>query len=487
MKNSSFVLHIFSLIAAGGLAAQPTNLDFQINERAFSLPLTTPISVDGEIRTVADLPYLRDGLHVVWDETAVRALPLLIFSYSLIGPVTAVNPLTVLGQPLTLTTDTVRGGFTDETLLPIGTHLVIAAMVDANGSMLATLVERRTGPGNRFLLTGFVQELSPTPGLIRVGEQWVDTAGLAWQSCPGGQPVVGDHVDLSAVAVASFPPGSVLQSVTDGRCVMPVPAGTVGAAGFLQGLVSTLPAADQFTIGGLAVTHTATTQFQFGTVDDLDAGVAVVVDGAYTGATSLTADVVEFFRPVVRFEAPVAPAAVIAGQQISLMGVPVRWSAQVRDEDGILGNGLLQPRQVEVRGYLDRAGVAWATRVRDRGNPDGNSVRLRGPVQVIGSSTFQIQGLLVDTIGALFFDDLLNPITSTQFFASVLINDLVDVSGSVYDAANGTLTGGDIVLIGAEPFVVNRSASGGAAAATIRAGTASGYALPDPVFKNSFE
>jgi hypothetical protein len=485
MKSLGFCLLWFGWIGVCDLAAQPTQLDFQINERAFSLPLTTPISVDGQIRTLADLPHLRDGLHVVWDETPARGVPLLIFSYSLIGPVTAVNPLTVLGQPLTLTSDTVRGGFTDEALLPIGTHLVIAAMVDANGSMLATLVERRTGPGNRFLLTGFVQELGLTPGLIRVGEQWVDATGLVWQSCPGGQPVVGDHVDLSAVAVASFPPGSVLQSVTDGRRVMPVPVGTLGAAGFLQGLVSTLPAADQFTLGGLTVTHTATTQFQFGTVDDLDAGVAVVVDGAYTGANSLTADVVEFFRPVVRFTAPVAPAAVVAGQQISLMGVPVHWSAQVRDQDGILGNGLAQPRQVEVRGYLDRAGVAWATRVRDRGIADANAVRLRGPVQAIGSSTFQIQGLVVDTTGALFFDDLLNPITSTQFFASVLIDDLVDVSGSVFDAANGTLTGGDIVLIGAEPFVVNRLST--AAVVTIRAGTASAYALPDPVFKNGFE
>jgi hypothetical protein len=478
--------------ASLGAHAQ-ANVTFTINGQSHALPGSTPVSIDGtpaELREVRTRP---NGLQANWVDTTgaaptgVLGAPVLSFSYTVYGPVTANNPLTVLGQPVTVTGDTVLAGVEPPIALALGTPVLISGLVDANGSLLATLVERRAVFGNRFLLTGYVQELGAQAGSLRVGEQWVSAPGIVFQDCAGGVPAVGDYLEMRANAVASFPPGSVLDTVTDARCVQPVPVGTAGAIGTLQGMVQEAPVANEFMLGNVVVRFNTATVFVFGGIDDIAPGAALFAEGTFADATHFDAESIEFLQPAVRYEVPVTPAQVTPGVSISPYGIVVLNSAQVRDQDNILANGLAQTRQVQVRGYLDRNGQAFALRVRDRGNPDVNDCGVRGPVQSVNNPLLAVQGLTIDTTGATFTDEFGTPMSAAQFFAAVQVNHLIDVSAAAFNGATRTLTGGSIVYIGAEPAVAERGASPFGGTTTIREGTAGGYAIPDTVFRNGFE
>jgi hypothetical protein len=488
MKSTRTVVALCLLACSALAGAQSDPLPLRINGRTYALPADTPILVNGEPGVLADTVHLRDGMQVEWQTPAASGIegvaPPLIFSYTLIGPVTSTAPLALLGQPLTVTGDTVLGFFSDPATLTPGQQLVVSGLVDANGSLLATLIEKRAAPGNKFLLSGYVQELGVAAGSVRVGALWVDAPGVSFQGCQNGAPAIGDYLQLRATAVDPFPPGVHLTTVFDALCATPAPPGTVGATGFLQGMISAVPAAGSFEIGALGVTYTALTEFFFGGVDDLGEGVAVVVDGSYVDALHFAAVAVEFVRPVVRFQAPLTPSQVIPQQSASPFGVLVRTSAQLRDRDNIMANGLAQARQVEVRGYLDGSGQAFATRIRDRGTADFTDTQLRGPVQNIADPLLTIQGLTVDTTGATFADHDGNPLTRVQFFVALQQGDTVDAAAAVYHPATQTLDAGVVTLIGTEPVPpppVSRQF------AAIVAGTASGYALPEIAFANGFE
>ncbi|MGD9583313.1 MAG: DUF5666 domain-containing protein [Lysobacterales bacterium] len=470
--------------------AQPGNLDLNINGRPYSLADGMTIEIDGEAATAADLLHRPNGLQARWLDAPTPvtdgAVPGLVFSYSLIGPVTDSEPLSILGQALTITADTNLAGLTAPVSLPLGTPLLVAGLVDSNGSVLASLVELRTAAGNKYLLTGSVQALGAQPSLVRIGQQWIDAGALPFTDCPGGVASVGDVLSVRANVMTGFQPGDTIDTVVDLRCVTLVPPGTVAAAGFLQGLVTTpAPTPGQFQLGGLGVQYDAQTVFLFGNADDLAEGVAVTVDGNYLDPSSFAAAAVEFVRPVVRFEAPMSVDQVVPGVSVSPFGVAVLGSAQLRDQDGILANGLSQATQVEVRGWLDGVGQAYASRVRSRGNPDASRADLRGPVETIADPLLSIQTLSVDTTGALFFDDLKSPITREQFFAALQVGFLVDVGGAQWNPLARSLTGGDVTLIGAVAPVAARRAD--LAGTGNISGTASGYALPDSIFSGGFE
>lgn len=491
MPISTLILIVGGLLPLpAAVTAQTGNLDFGINGRRYSLPNSMAIEIDGEAATVADLRHRPNGLQARWLDApttvADGVVPGLVFSYTLIGPVTESEPLRILGQALTITADTNLAGLTAPVSLPLGTPLLAAGLVDNNGSVLASLVERRAAAGNKFLLTGSVQALGAVPSLVRVGQQWIDAGAVPFTDCPGGVASVGDVLSVRANAIAGFQPGDTIDTVVDLRCVTLVPPGTVAAAGFLQGLVTApAPTPGQFQLGGLRVQYDAQTVFLFGNADDLAEGVAVTVDGSYLDATSIAAAAVEFVRPVVRFEAPMSVAQVVPGVSVAPFGVTVLSSAQLRDQDGILANGLNQATQVEVRGWLDGAGQAYASRVRSRGNPDASRADLRGPVETSADPLLSIQTLTVDTTGALFFDDLKSPITREQFFAAVQVGFLVDVGGAQWDATARSLSGGDVTLIGAVAPVAARRT--GLAGSGNIAGTAADYALPDRIFGSGFE
>lgn len=470
------------LSAAAAAQAQPGSQTLEVGGRLYTLPSATPVLIDDQPGALADLVGRPGGMRVTWLPDPARGAPVLVFSYAVIGTVTSTAPLRVLGLPVTITADTVVEGVDDPQAIPVGSPLVVAGLVDVNGGLLATLVEQRGAQGNRYLLSGHVQELQAGPARLRLGEQWLVLDAVAFTGCAGAMPAVGDYVEVRADSIPGFQPGDPIDTIVSARCATPVPVGTPGAQGALEGLVGTVGPDLQFTFGALQIAWTQDTVFEFGGPDDLEPGAEVGVEGVFVDAGQFTADAVEFVRPVVRFEAPMTPDQVDPGLALSPFGVEVRHSAQVRDDDGILANGLAQPSQVRVRGWIDRLGDRYATRVRERGAPDAADTALRGPVAVIAAPLLTVQSLTVDTTGALFLDVDKQPLTAQQFFEQVRPNHMVDLSAAAWNAGTGTLSGGTLILLGYEHTQPLPGIPG-----SIVAGIAHGYGIGDPIFASGFD
>jgi len=375
-----------------------------------------------------------------------------IFSYALKGPVTSIDPLRVLGQEITVTADTQTAGLRDGSLdgIVVGDHLEVSGYVDSNSSVLASFVEFAAEPIGRWLLSGYVSAVDAET--IRLGPQRIDIAGIAPQDC-GDVLAVGQFVGVRADAMPEFGAETVLDTVTELRCMQTVPIGTPGATGAMNGIVGNFLSDTSFQFGPYAVHYNASTEFRFGTADDIAAGAALEVDGVFGEDLAFTAQGIQFDAPVIRLEGPAEIADVVPGADgsVTLLGNLVHRSAQLRDEDGIFVNGINQPQQIELRGYLDRLGNRYATRARLRGDPDASDARAGGPVTWVERPLLGVLGLSLDTSGALFEDAGEQAIDEDAFFLDALPGALVEQTGS-WDEASGTIAGGVVALIAlAEP------------------------------------
>ena len=476
----------FSIIFLAWLCAAPLcaqDITLNINGREYLLPPTTAVRLRGVDTTASSLLNAPEGLQVRWDSRAQRGTePELIFAYTLEGPVTHLEPLTVLGQAITRDGNTIHEGLAASTPLVIGQELSVAGLVDANGSLLATLVELPEGPLPQFALTGYVQAIDGN-GDFLVGEQWVSPGNAVALDCPA-TITIGSYVSLTADPIEPFPPGTRLGNLTHLQCTQPVELGTPGASGWVQGLISQVDPAGNFKLGDLDVQLNPSTSYRFGSADDIDVGSAVSIDGTFVDAQTLAATAIEFAHEIVRFEAPLLPEGVVIDASTSPFGLLVRSTTQLRDEDGIVASGLASETQVQVRGYQDQAGNLWMTRVRDRGNPDFEDTALRAPVTAIDGTTLTVLGLTVDTSQSVFLDLFENPITAEQFFAALQIGDSVDVAAAQWIPNEARLVAGEVGfarVVPPAPLSIRGQAGG------VVSGTARGYQRSSNVFNNGFE
>lgn len=403
------------------------------------LPPGTPLPQKLGIRVEARVPaaMLAGG---------APAAATVVFSYAVRGVVTSVEPLRVLGQEVTVTADTGMTGVPGNDLgaIEAGDHLDVSGYVDDNASLLASFIEYLPTPTPRWLLSGYITAMAGEEVLL--GPQRVSVAGVVPVDC-GDALAVGQFVEIRADGIEGFGADSVLDTVTRLTCVTPVPLGTPGALGALNGIIGEILSPTSFRFGPYLVTHDASTGFRFGSAGDLAPGAAAEIDGVFGEDLAFAAQDIQFDAPMIRLEGPVEPADVQPGPDglVRLLGNDVRRSAQLRDEDAVYGSGITQARQVELRGYLDREGNRWATRARLRGAPDLADVRVGGPVEAVARPLLDVLGVVLDSTGATFEDPAGDPIDADTFFAGAVPGAGVEQTGT-WDGA-GTLRGGVMALL----------------------------------------
>ena len=456
-----------------------------INGRAVVVNAQTQVMVDDSVlppgSPLPDKPGMRVEARYATTTTPPRGVPAaatVVFSYAVRGPVTSIVPLRVLGQEVTVTADTgltgVPGGAIDNIVL--GDHLDVSGYVDTNSSLLASFIEYLPTPTPRWLLSGYVTAVNGSEALI--GPQRVSLADVSPIDC-GATVAAGQFVEIRADAIDGFTEASLLDTVTRLACVDPVPIGTPGALGALTGIVGTILSPSSFAFGPYVISFDATTEFRFGSADDLVPGAALEVDGVFGASPAFTAQGIQFSAPMIRLEGPVTPADVVPGADgsVTLLDNTVRRAAQLRDEDAIYASGIAQDRQVELRGYLDHLGNRWATRARVRGAPDPGGSRAAGPVEGVARPWLSVLGLTLDSTGATFEDPAGNAIDADTFFAGALPGAIVEQTG----AWNGidTLTGGVVALIAPLDVPPPLASTPSLIVGTLRAG--------DLLFANGFD
>lgn len=480
-----FVLGSFISIFIGTTAASLAADVLDVNGHAVVVDAQTQVVIDDQpLAPGAPVPQ-KPGMRIeatyatTLAPRGVPAAATVVFSYAERGAVTSIDPLRVLGQEVTVTADTGLTGVPGGSIgnIALGDHLDVSGYVDTNSSLLASFIEYLPTPTPRWLLSGYVTAVNGSEAML--GPQRVSLAGVTPIDC-GAAVAVGQFVQIRADAIAGFTAASLLDSVTRLACVDPVPIGTPGALGALTGIVGAILSPSSFELGSYVISFDATTEFRFGSADDLVPGASLEVDGVFGASPAFAAQGIQFSAPMIRLEGPVAPADVQPGADgsVTVLGNTVHRAAQLRDEDAIYASGIAQPRQVELRGYLDHLGVRWATRARLRGGPDPANSRAGGPVVSVARPLLSVLGLTLDSTGATFEDPAGNAIDADTFFLDALPGASVEQSGSW----NGvdTLTGGVVALIAPlDPPPVGAAALRSLIVGTLRAG--------DRIFSDGFD
>lgn len=401
------------------------------------------------------------------------------------GPVTSLDPFMIFNVESLITANTFfDDGVTLENIV-LGEELKVSGFVDTNSSLIVSRIERDNDPLTEWKLSGYVSNLTATH--LNIGTQLVEIGSAIIDNCVGG--LQNDaFVEIKSVPDPAFTLGSTLTSVTKIECVAPGVGGDPG---------STLPTAVEgivdfediefnslFSIAGQIITIDGNTLYINGEVDDIVIGAKVEVEGFINTTTSEIAAVKVKFKEVrFKFEEPVLPGDVSVGESIQLFGRTILNTPQLRDEDGIMGSGLSEATQVEVRGYADRDGNLYATRVRERGNPDANDVRADGQITSIADPIIEVNGVVVDTSSSVFFDLNNTPISSAQFFAQVAIGTEVEVEDSSVNESTNVISAVIVRIDEPDDLTVLNGMKGFNQGLGI--GTVTG--LTDLIFKNSFE
>ena len=381
-----------------------------------------------------------------------------------IGPVTSLDPFKIFNVDALITGNTFFENELTFDAIEMGDELKLSGFVDSNSSLLVGRVEAEIDPVD-WKLSGYVANLSSTQ--FNIQNQVVIIGKVIAENCAAGF-VDGVFVEIKATPDPLFMAGSPLTTVTDIECnpegIITLPGDVIPVA--LEGMV------DFEDING--------------ELDDIVVGAKVEVEGLLNTTTSIIdASSVKFSEVRFKFEEPVLPTDVIVGESIQLFGRTILTTPQLRDEDGIMGSGLGEELQVEVRGYADREGNLYATRVRERGNPDASDVSAEGQVNAINDPFFEVNGVTVDTTNSLFLGIDGLPINSVEFFASITIGTELGVEGADLNEVTHVISGGIIQID--EPDAVNGQGKTSKAGAGEGLGIGTITSLGDVIFASSFE
>ncbi len=496
MKKYSYIfivaLIMISTIAAGATRGQG-GTGVAINDiRNFQFDQNTVIKKDGQVIPVID-GQGGTGFKVryrvasdVNPEVTTGTIEEIDLINTHKGPVTSLDPFRVFNVDALLTANTYFDDNLSFDQINVGDELKLSGFVDSNSSLLVSRVEAVDEPLTEWKLSGFVSALNATQ--FNIQNQVVVIGGVVPNDCDMG--LANElFVEVKATPDAMFMVGSPLTTVTKIECkpegIISLPGDVIPVA--LEGIVDfeDIDNSNVFTIAGQQITVSGTTVYINGEVDDIVVGAKVEVEGLMNTTTSfIDAFKVKFKEVRFKFEEPVLPADVIPGVSISLFGKTILSTPQLRDEDGIMGSGLGVETQVEVRGYADSDGNLYATRVRERGNPDVNEANADGFITAINNPQIEVFGVVVDTSTSVFFDINGMPISSVDFFNQIAVGTEVEVEDAFINETTNVISGGVIRIDEDDDFTrVNNTKAG--ASQALGVGTITG--LPDVIFADSFE
>lgn len=298
--------------------------------------------------------------------------------HQVIGPVTSVSPLTVLGQPVLVTSDTLLSDNlnNDVANLLVGDQVAIGGMPASFGSVRATRVEKLDVAPLNWQVLGRIEALDASQFSIR--DQVISLAGIATENCDAAL-ANGDKVVVQASVPASFSGGDVLDTAWRVICQPEglslfadrtgVPAQLPAA---VDGVITDIDlAAQTISLDGQPVYLPDAVEFLLATLSDLSLGLRVEVEGTLDTATGvITAERLTARDPLVSISAPIDD---LVGMLVSLLGLDAVIVPGVMDFDALSAG-----EQVSLRGFLDSAGQLYVISGQSLGAADPR--RCRSPV-----------------------------------------------------------------------------------------------------------
>lgn len=315
--------------------------------------------------------------------------------HRVIGPVTGVAPLEVLGQPVQSTADTSVETALGNTLgdlenLVNGDIVAVAGPADNGGLIRASRVAERDTLPLQWQLVGAVQNYDSGAGTFEIGNQSIALGGVLPDNCDSFGN--GSQVHVLAAKDSTFLAGDTLDTVTSVTCVDNA-FDLIGAEApeqvpaTFEGIIVDVSALPEIRVGGQRVNVANVLDLVFGRVGDLSVGTHIEVEGVLDTTTGiLSAKRIIFLSPLVELTGPLESA--LAGEWFNMLGVTVKNTAGTLDPGMVLQNGDTSS-PVNVRGFV--------TGFRDRAGSDWDSVVYAEEIEQVASSDESIYGPVTST------------------------------------------------------------------------------------------
>ncbi len=362
------------------------------------------------------------------------------------GPITALNPLTILNQQILVTADTVLVNMASVSKLVVGDVVSVSGAInEGDNSMQLSRLELDNAI-TEWKLRGFARNITATN--FTIGNLTINTNAVAATNCSTGF-IENAFVEIKATPDASYLAGNPLTTLNSIECQTPDvdqdPNNTIPVV--VEGMVSEIIDLSSFRINDLVVFFDANTEFDNGEAEHIDLGTKLEIQGFLdTNTRFINATTVRFIRHRVKFIAPVLPTDIGLGSSITVLGKQVMVTPQTRDDDSIISAGIAAQRQVEVRGFADTQGNIFALRVKDKGTADNQDVKLRGDISAINQPMIELNGVVIDASTSLFeigtgFVDI------NTFFAMLQVGMQAEIEHASYDNNSNILSSGTVKLI----------------------------------------
>lgn len=196
----------------------------------------------------------------------------------------------------------------------------------------------------------------------------------------------------------------------------------------VEGYVTQVRGAGNFSIGNTRVQTTGSTAFRGGTIDEIVVGAKLSAEGRWENGILIATKHVKFHESV-KLEGDIETIGSNSFRLTGLPGVTVSVNGQTEFKDTNF-EGLSSGDHVRVRGRLSGPNSVIATRVELRSGD--NDLDLQGPVQSIAGNVIVILGVSVDTSTISQFESVRgSSMNRTGFLAEVKANALVKVKGNL--------------------------------------------------------
>ncbi len=392
----------------------------------------------------------------------------LLTNHDIIGPVTSLAPLTVLGQPVQTSADTLLDNVVVADLLT-GQDIKVAGRRDFAGKVRAT---RLAEAAPFWQLVGRIAERDSTG--FRIGDQRIELLSTPAITCDSAL-ADGQQVLLRAQPEAGFTGGDALTTVTEIICLAD------GLSLFGEDAPATLPATTdgfitaitlgggglpvQVSLGGQQVDLTNVLPVLVATLTSLELGTHLEVDGVLETATGvLQARRLQLRDELALFEI-IAPVVRLEDGSLLVLDQPLTGLPAA---DGSVLDELVDGSTARLAGFINSEGIV----VVQAATVPEQTVSLRGAIQAVDEATglFEVAGIpfrldsadsvsllgedgvlinLLDSVLCNSLLPLLCPPAGAPEVNESLVGMLADISGAA--AVAEVLEGGDLILTNPAP------------------------------------
>jgi len=350
------------------------------------------------------------------------------------GPITSLNPFSILDQEFFTTDDTRLVNLVSNNDLVLGDNVSVSGAIDSvNNSLQLSRLELHSSPLSEWKIRGTVTNV--TSLTFKIGNLTINRNMVAPLNCDNGF-VDGVFVSIKATPDVSYVSSMSLTTLTGIECETPDVDQTLNDSipSVIEGFVSEIINFESFKINDLIVFIDVNTQFDNGELEHIDIGSKVEVQGLLnTNTREVAASTVRFIHHRIKLVAPATPAD-IGSNSLQLFNKSILITPQTQDDDLVLSNGISTDRQIEVRGFIDTDGQMYALRIRNRDTADSQDVKLRGDVTAVNQPMLEINGIQIDASSSEF--QQLSGIVDMDidtFFSSLQLGMQASIEGASYD------------------------------------------------------